>query len=198
MIEKIKQLFKQKNYSLFENDSKPFNLNIIGIRNLDKVNSFDDTLLVTWKYNNKWSELQFSITTEPGLYWLQNPENNKGTAILKEGQYKGLWELGLHKGKYKALVQKSSCTVLRDSNKDDKFDTDKVVEDTGLFGINCHRANEKQESTQVEKWSAGCQVFANPFEFELFINICEQSINNSKFNNSFTYTLINIKDIQGI
>ena len=45
-------------------------------------------------------------TTLPGLYWLENPMNSKGCAILKEGQYKGVYEIDLHNGKYEAICQR--------------------------------------------------------------------------------------------
>ena len=37
----------------------------------------------------------------------------------------------------------------------------------GVFGINHHRANSKTTSTQVDKWSAGCQVQPNPVLFDI-------------------------------
>jgi hypothetical protein len=32
--------------------------------------------------------------------------NSKGCAILKEGQYKGVYEIDLHNGKYEAICQR--------------------------------------------------------------------------------------------
>ena len=44
----------------------------------------------------------------------------------------------------------------------------------GLFGINIHRATkwEGKKSTQIDKWSAGCQVIAANDDFKLFMEIC--------------------------
>lgn len=190
---KIKEVMSQKSYSFFENDTKNFNLNLIGIRTETNVpNSFDDWMCMLWNYGGVWNKLQFKITTDPGLYWLKNPTHPLGTAIVKEGQYKGLWQLGKHQGKYRALTQKSAITVIRDFDRDGNLDHSSGREETGLFGINCHRANELNRSVNVDKWSAGCQVFADPNDFKLFLSICEQAA--TIWSNSFTYTLLLEKD----
>jgi hypothetical protein len=170
------------------------NLNIVGIRGADKTpNKFNDVLTVFWKYEGRWSFVQFKCTTEAGIYWLEHPMKLSGTAILKCGQYKSSWKIGKHKGKYTALVQSKPITVIRDADKDREYDYNSGNEEEGLFGINIHRSNPKRESTQVGKWSAGCQVFANPWEFDVFIKICEEAAD--VYSNSFTYTLINESDL---
>ena len=60
--------------------------------------------------------------------------------------------------------------------------------DSGYFGINIHRSAKKGESTNVNKWSAGCQVFKNSLDYDIFICICEKSA--EIYGNSFTYTLL--------
>ena len=195
---------KASGYAVFENDVKNYNLNIAGIRHTTNVpNAFDDLLCVFWKYNGAWTLRVFPCTTDPGTYWLKNPENKLGTAIVKEGQYKGVWKLGLHQGKYKALVQKNPITVIRDFDRDNELDYDSGKEETGIFGINCHRANENGKSVNVDKWSAGCQVLQNReifhpenqaekvFEFDYLLHLCDKAKEN--FSDSFTYTLLNEK-----
>jgi len=106
-------------------------------------------------------------------------------------QVKGLWKLDYHQGKkdHPALVQVQPITVVRDFNKDnildfkdvpyarvakyidkdghrvcDFFDNfDKLVhrEETGLFGINNHRASMWQKLINIGAWSEGCQVHDN-------------------------------------
>ncbi len=181
-----------KGHKIFEKDDKPYNLNLIGIRADNPVpNSFDDRLFVLWKHNGTWKRKVYAITTDPGTYWLKNPMNVNGTAILKEGQYLGLWALGKHSG-YDALVQVNPCTVIRDRNRDNRLDYD-GHEETGLFGINLHRANPCGKSKQVDKWSAGCQVFADGREFQSFMRIAKESARI--WGNSFTYTLLNERDL---
>lgn len=111
--------------------------------------------------------------------------NSAGTAILMPGQYRGSHKLGLHRGKYEALVQKHPVRVYRDSNKDNKYDMNPAKAQTGLFGINIHKAG--QNSTWVDNWSAGCQVFKKSNDFADFISIVKKAI--KIHGNSFTYTL---------
>jgi hypothetical protein len=62
-----------------------------------------------------------------------------------------------------------------------------------MFGINIHRSSPSGVSTQVDGWSAGCQVFANINDFSKFMNIMDKA--RTAFTNKFTYTLIESKDI---
>ena len=191
------KIFKQKGYAYFTNGQ--YNLNIIGIRsnNQNKVtNLFDDLLVVIYKTpTGKWQRVSYSITTEPGTYYMTKKIlNSKGTAILVPGQYRGCWELGKHKGEYKALVQKKPVKVYRDGNKDDIYDMDYTRVDSGVFGINIHRSNEFVKANYVNSYSAGCQVFSNPNDFKKFITLCERQ--KQLYGNSFTYTLLNEEDVR--
>lgn len=185
---------EKKNHQVFKSDYKPYNLNIVGIRNADAMpNSFDDEIYVFWNYRNQWTFKKFKATTDPGLTYLLDPINKSGTAILKEGQYRGAYHLGLHHNQYTALVQAAPVTVIRDFNRDNKLDFNSGIERTGFFGINIHHASSSGESTVVNKWSAGCQVFAGILEYDEFIRICKCAA--TEWGERFTYTLINKKDL---
>lgn len=190
----FEKLFNTKNYSYFTKGN--YNLNIIGIRsnNNNRVtNKFDDVLIVIYKDNNDIITRKcFDITTEPGKFYMNNPINNKGTGILVPGQYKGCWEIGLHQGKYKALVQRKNVKVYRDNNKNDIYDINPETIDEGVFGVNIHKAGNN--SVQVDKWSAACQVFANNTDFNHFIKLCTAQIDN-KNGKTFTYTLLDEKEL---
>ena len=186
--EQIFETIKEQGLPLFSNGSKNYNLNLIGVRSKDNTsNKFNDLMVVMWFYGGEWNRLNFNITTDPGVYYRENPININGTAILKEGHHKGLWTIGKHKGVYEALTQTSKAIVYRDNNKDDVLDFDCGTQ-SGLFGINCHRSNQNVTSTNVDKWSAGCQVFENPKDFSLFMDICNKAANN--WGNKFSYTLL--------
>lgn len=192
MIEKIKEFFAKKGYQFFDT-SKPYNLNIIGIRSSEKVaNKFDDKLVLIYNDMEKVNNIVFQITTDPGKYYLNNPINSNGTAILVPNQYKGSYAIGIHKT-YEALTQVKPLKVFRDNNKNDILDFN-VPTESGLFGINIHRSNPYGSSDTVDNWSAGCQVFKNVKDFDLFMSICRKS--KEKYGNSFTYTLIEEKDIK--
>lgn len=184
------KVLKSKNYMTFEQDTKNFNLNIVGIRTNDIAsNSFNDYMCILWKYAGNWNTLVFPITTDPGHYWRKNPMNVKGTAILKPGQYRGMWKIGKHQGKYTALRQVKPCTVYRDADKDLLLSSSGET-DTGLFGINHHKAGT--HSTRVDRWSAGCQVQPNKQLFEFEMQLFKESAKN--WGNSFTYTLLEESD----
>ena len=190
----FEKLFKKKGYAWFTKGN--YNLNIVGVRsnNNNKVtNQYDDILIVDYNTGNGHKRVCYTITTEPGKYYMQNLGNPKGTAILVPGQYRGCWQIGLHRGKYKALCQKKPVKVYRDGNKDDKYDLKPETIDTGIFGINIHRSNKTFTNNTVDKYSAGCQVFNNSNDFQAFIRLCEKQ--KELYGNSFTYTLINEEDL---
>lgn len=191
------KIFKEKGYAYFTRGA--YNLNIIGVRsdNKNKVtNLFDDLLVVIYKTPiGRWQRVTYPITTEPGLYYMTKKLlNPKGTSILAPGQYRGCWQIGKHKEQYKALVQRKNVKVYRDANRDTTYDMASHKTDIGVFGINIHRSNEYSISKYVDKYSAGCQVFANPRDFEAFMRLCEKQ--RELYGNSFTYTLINESDVR--
>jgi len=144
---------------------------IVGIRSkADSPNKFDDLIGLVEKDNITW----FTGTTNPGTHWLKNLLNPKGAALLKPNQYLDTWKLALHQGKYEALCQRKPVIVYRDSNKNN-FAEETAVVDTGLFGINIHRANPSVISTIIDKWSAGCQVLNNPLDFNFLLKRCKES-----------------------
>lgn len=190
-LSKIKHvMLDKKGYVFFEEGD--YNLNLIGIRKDNTVsNKFDDTFIIIYKINGKWAMDMYDCSTDPGIYYMENGLN-KGTAILKPGQYRGAYKLGLHQGKYDALVQYKPVTVYRDANKDKVMDY--TNPETGMFGINIHRAREYGKSVQVDKWSAGCTVFASSNDFAEFISLVRKSLKTGKYGTTFTYTLLEEKD----
>ena len=193
--ENIKKVLKNKGYAFFTTD-RPYNLNLIGVRSINpRANTFDDTLIVIYSdKSGKIYNLQFDITTDPGAYWLKHPQNHKGTAILVPNQYRGVWKIRKHQGKYNALCQRYNIPikVYRDRNRDDILDYDPATIDEGVFGINLHHSNYYTESYQVDKWSAGCQVFKRIKDFNKVMQLAKKS--KKIYGNSFTYTLLDERD----
>jgi len=195
-ISGVLAVMSQRGYRIYRNPDKPFDLNIVGIRTTSLVpHVFDDWITVFYMSHGRWIFNAFPGTTDPGLFWLGNPMNEMGTAIVKEGQYRGLYELGKHRG-YNALVQKGEVTVIRDFNRDPVLDLDSGREETGVFGINLHRASRFGESLNVDRWSAGCQVLCDPLQFNYLMAIVEKGAD--AFGNSFTYTLLHESDFQEV
>jgi hypothetical protein len=156
--------------------------------NSNVTNQFDDYLTVSYRVDGVWRFHIWSITTDPGRTYMLKPMNGLGTAILMPNQYLGTYVIGLHQGKYEALCQYKPVVVYRDKNGDLKYDMTRP--DRGVFGINIHKAGTA--SSIIENWSAGCQVFKKAADFNEFMNICRKS--RAISGNSFTYTLLDIKD----
>ena len=194
--EQIHTAVQSKGHKFFENGD--YNVNIVGVRNSatdNKVtNKFDDWMTISYKVNGEWNFHCYDCTTDPGKYWVDNLLNPDGVAIVVPGQYRGSHQIGLHQGKYEALRQMKPIKVWRDDNEDNVYDhiADDIQE--GIFGINIHKAGSRVEgSTQIDKWSAGCQVFSKESDFNEFMDVMYKARNT--WSNSFTYTLIESKDI---
>ncbi len=193
--EQIEKAVKSKGYVWFEDAAnKGFDVNIVGVRNSstgNKVtNLFDDHLTISYKENGEWKFHIWMATTDPGKKGVMEYHNKDGVARLVPNQYRGSHAIGLHQGKYEALRQQKNVKVYRDANKDLNYDETKITE--GVYGINIHKAG--QDSQWVENWSEGCQVFKRVKDFDEFMKIVKKA---SKIHgNSFTYTLIESKDIK--
>lgn len=191
--DQINDLINYLNGKKYVLNKQPFEVNIVGIRSDSTTpNKFDDKLIIFYFDGSTWQGYEYKITTDPGTYYLKKPLNVDGTAILKTGQY--AYKIGLHKGQYKALVQRGKVTVLRDYDRNAILDFNNGKEATGFFGINIHRATSSGESSNVEKWSAGCQVFANSDDFKHFLNLVQDSVDKYG-ENSLYYTLIDQRAI---
>jgi len=170
-IDKVKSFFKSNGY-VFATNTSHFNnpVNIINVRsNERKSDNFDDCQIVIGFTSGGVPIVNmYDVTVDPGKDSLINPINGKGTAIVVPGQYLSAWAWGLHKGKYEALVQVNPISVYRDANKNDVLDMIATTIQTGLFGINCHRASQWSILEKVGLYSAGCTVHKDPKAFEEF------------------------------
>jgi len=193
--EQIEAAVKSKGYVWFDdNANKGFDVNIVGVRNSSTgskvTNIFDDNLTISYKENGEWKFFIWAATTDPGKKGVLEYHNKDGVARLVPNQYRGSHTIRLHQGKYEALGQQKPVKVYRDANKDLVYDEAKITE--GIYGINIHKAGK--DSTWVENWSEGCQVFKRVKDFDEFMKIVKKA---SKIHgNSFTYTLIESKDIK--
>lgn len=190
-------MYKKKGYTLNE---LIMGMNIFGVRNSDPIsNTFDDAVGLLWKdTSGNWQLRQYAATTDPGLYYRENPANLDGTAIIIPGYYKDVYKIGLHTG-YPAMEQIAPISYVRDNNKDGvlnwlyKIPGFKTFKQIGKTNIHHAGANSKQ----VDKWSAGCQVLAIEVEFNEFLNFIKQS-NLYGYPNLFSYTLFEIEDFEPV
>lgn len=165
---------------------------MVGIRSKNrKIDNFDDyfCLLYQEKGEDKiWINHEF--TTDPGAYYMQKDLlSPSGCAIMAPGQYKGLWSIGMHRGKYEAFVQVNPVKVYRDRNKDNYLDFDPTTYEIGNFGINQHHG---YESKNVGPHSAGCQVHRHEQHLEYVLSLAKRTV--ARYGPKFTYTLLTEDD----
>ena len=79
--------------------------------------------------------------------------------------------------------------VYRDNNRNDVLDMNPDTIQDGYFGINIHRASAVRETESVNKYSAGCQVIADPKDFDQFLSLCDLQIEHLGVDR-FSYTLL--------
>jgi hypothetical protein len=201
-VKKLRDTILAKNYRWFETGQ--LNLNIVGVRTLEsESNKFDDFLLVAYKGQGfEWILKQYAITTDPGKPWLLKPMDPGGCAVLVPGQYPGAYMVGIHgrskpaDRRYEALEQVAKMTYVRDNTKDSRIDRSLYADPDKRFRsilkTNIHRASRWAITRAVETYSAGCQVFQDPREFEEFMAICRAAA--KIHGNRFTYTLLEETD----
>ena len=185
MLPPVLKQIRALGYPVFDGQ---YDLNLFGIRKRNGApNAFDDLVGCAYRQGGQWMNHFWKATTDPGQYYLLNPLQVKGTAILCPGHYRGIWEIDQHRGQYEALCQRGGeVTVWRDANRDGEFDTDGPT-DTGFFGINLHKAG--QHSTRVDRWSAGCQVLANESDFEEAMRLARLQVATTGCK-TFSYALL--------
>lgn len=190
-LKDIQAIFKKKGYVIY---TKPFDLNIFGIRSNESQSDKFDDIVGFWCNDTKGNIVfyQFPATTDPGKHWLLTPMRSEGTAIMVPGQYKGLYKKGFHKT-YPALEQKSNASYVRDNNKDTKLDFDlyRKNPESNVFSdnikSNIHKAGKF--SVFVGAWSAACQVLQKESDFNILMEYVQKQI-DAGLGNSFTYTLL--------
>jgi peptidoglycan hydrolase-like protein with peptidoglycan-binding domain len=186
----IINVLKKKDYEVYTDGQ----INIIGVRSNNTIsNSFDDEMHLVWVNNGLWQHKKYRITTDPGTYCLEHPEvygRAAGTAIMVPGSYRA-YKWDMHRGKYETLCQRAApIRVWRDNDRNNILsfghDDDPGIE--GWYGVNLHHAGEN--STRVDEWSAGCQVFARIADWKEAVSIWKASGAEV-----FTYTLITEDDL---
>lgn len=190
-LPRILHRLKSMGYVVFDGD-KDYDLNLIGVRSKSREpGKWDDHFHVVYKELGDWIEEVYECTTDPSAEQHLDPTNPKGVAILKAGQYRGVWKLDMHAGKYLALCQRGAkVTVYRDRNRDRYSDMGVgVPEDTGWFGINCHRGHSSRLVETTKWYSAGCQVIWSPIDWARLITLAQLQVEHG-LGNSFTYTLV--------
>lgn len=168
--------------------TQPQELNLVATRNNTvRSEQFDDKLTVFWKDEaGNWQLREYLVTTDPSVYYLDNPIVPQGYGFIKKGQYIKSYQIGLHKGR-KALTQTKPIPVIRNYDLKGLFKKYTGTEQVGIFGNNIH----DMKGSMINA-SAGCIVFAEKPEYDEFLALCDT--HRAKYGNSFTLTLLDFRD----
>lgn len=196
--QELKKTVESKGYTFFDNGN--YNLNFVWIRNdLIADNHFTDDLFVAYKINGIEQVLSVKCTTIAGLRGsLYNPRSvagATGTAVIKDGQYKGSWKFidsYTQFSTYPFFQQIKPIDYYRDGNKDNIID-EVQEQDNKLFGTHWHRMsnlNDKRkiEQFEVNNWSLGC-MGCPIAEWDKVVDLTRKAIKSGQ-GNIFTGTII--------
>jgi hypothetical protein len=175
MIERVKGLLKRRGFEIY---TRPFELNIVGLRNKNPKRS--DEIHVFYKINLKnWNYHLFETITDP----VRLLKGKNDSLLLKEGQYIDAYAIGLHNEKVRTLIQTRPVAVLENYNRDALLSEGKKK--SGLFKIDIIPASA------LEKGDDGCQVFLSEENFKEFMSLCAK--HQEFYGNQFSYSLIDFK-----
>ena len=168
----------------------PYDLNIIGVRNLENnANQYDDKLHVCYlSEDGHWKEDIFQVSTDlTAAIGLKRK-------IIKRAQCISIPNKRVERIKwafivegYEALVQWRPVEYWRDGNKDKKADYGgEVFKD--VIGLNIHRSSI-HDSDEINRYSAGCIVFSKMADWEAFMKLVHKQKRTMGYH-TFTFTLI--------
>ena len=201
-IGRLLGMLRSKKYVIYK---RPYELNIIGIRNANTdPNKFDDKIFVLYKNDkNKWEGKEYNATTDPSTIYLKQGgyKGGKGVAILPQGQYLNLWTIRPHGYTgYMALGQRNDSggkiCVYRDYDRNSTLNFNIKTKTCGNYGINIHRAKKGRaddgegNTNTIGLYSAGCQVFQNSYCFDEFMKMAYKQ--RDLYGNKFSYTLFDL------
>lgn len=198
LYQRMRLALERKGYVFF--DVGTYNLNLIGIRGRSREpRSFDDAFVIAYRDTSGAPVAKaFPITTDPGLTSLTGARHSQGTAILLPGQYRGLYEIGIHGrskpgGGYRALEQRVPARYARDNNGDGVLDIGGPVFE-GNIKTNVHHQGSGASDDWVGSASAGCQVFRHRRDFDELMRLADLQVMAGR-GKRFTYTLIEESDL---
>lgn len=155
-------------------DAGGYDLNLVALRcTPGTTDAFDDLLTCSWREAAAWQFRAWRCTTDPGKPALLDPRRADGTAVIAQGQHRGGYTFGLHKGQYECLVPARPIPVLRDRDGDAVVDPD--LPSTSST-VQIHRANPARASTVVDRWSEGCLVIADPGDFAELMGLAHEQV----------------------
>ena len=88
-------------------------------------------------------------------------------------------------------------SLFKNNYSDIQFFNNSIKIENGVFGTNIHPSGQygaDNPKKKIDNWSAGCQVFRSYDDYLWMMQTVRNQIDKTKYK-SFTYTLLNIKDL---
>ena len=160
------------------------------------TNTFDDLL--------GWADGEgihmFPGTCDPGTWYASGgvEPNPAGVPFVVPGYYPGAMTLGLHRGRYRALLNRGETAIAVKRYQPGDIEGRNAADlETGPYvseyvGINIHRASLKIRHT-VDLYSAGCMVYQDPADLDEVLRACQQDGGET-----FSLVVLNVEDINDI
>jgi hypothetical protein len=177
MIGRIKGLLKRRGFTIY---TRPFELNIVGLRNKNVRHA--DEIHVFYKINAKnWNYHIYEGITDPFYLSKGKPSSS---ILLKEGQYADTFEIGRHREKFTALVETKPVVVLENNDRASSLSAGKTKK--GNFNIDIIPAAAFKDGDE------GCQLLLGDENFTELIVLCKKHA--ELYGNHFTYSLIDFRE----
>lgn len=192
-LNQLKEYYKEHGYRIQE-------INPFGIRNkLDMGKGLINDIIGLWTKDKIYIA---KGTTDPGIYYTENPMNKEGTLHLCLGHHQKMYRVKKHRDQYKALCNDWTCKkqrVWRDKDKNFIYSKNDKP-DLGHFGANLHRMGGRDKYEKIGKYSAGCQVIESKSDFDEYMNIVMNSkmYKGTKLITYFDYMLFDINEVNSL
>jgi len=175
---------KRRGFEIF---TRPYELNIVGLRNRNVRNA--DEIHVFYKINSRnWNYHVYEAITDSATIWQGKAPYPLRPVLLAEGQYKGAYKLGKHKNT-DALVEVKPVTVVRDLDRSSLMSAGTKTSE--LFGIDILAATEEGETISLDIQDEGCQLLLGDENFKEFLGYCGK--HKELYGNEFSYSLIDFR-----
>jgi hypothetical protein len=200
LVERIIHYMKRQGYQVFVG-KRHYNIvyiegmNLDGTPNKNKPNQFNDLRLLIEVIEGKPRIVQkWEATTEPGIYYTENPQHEQGAFRIKPGQYKA-WKVGYHWGNgggevHEALEQIKPISGYRDLHKTYQREG-KLY--TGLYDINQHHGSDVPVDN-IGYYAAGCLVGRTIKGHQEFMSLLKQDVRYQKDPNFLFTTSVILAD----
>lgn len=124
-----------------------------------------------------WTPETFRLyqgSTRPGVAMLRNPVNPRGAAIVQAGYYPKVYTIGQHQNKadHRAFRQVAPFRIRRVPAGSNDWHQVAGVQ-SGVFGLNLHRANLNSVASVVGLHSSGCQVIQRAASLDECLAVAE-------------------------